>query len=293
MLPPEFEYTIKSINSVDAGNEMVRHFKSNFTININNSNEFDQWRHMFEQRNKCQFTIAQTKKCEGRYVSFKKLLTCSHNVQNGTVGVRKHTKCPANLWVKMRVIPKRIKRAKFDVESPCEISLTWEHNHPIIAADVLRHHSVDPEVDKKLINLFQHGHSPSSALNCIIMDIEENLQDDEKLEFVLADRAICPDYQHCYYIFQQLFRKQYGDPANNFKLQDFVDETNREIGEVCIVRNDYENSSQVAIVSPFMKRVHEHIEEAGELVFLDSSGGLDRDGLRIFLFMTHSKAGGN
>lgn len=41
-----------------------------------------------------------------------------------------------------------------------------------------------------------------------------------------------------------------------------------------------------------MKRVHATIRQSSELVFVDSSGGVDRFNCRVFLFMTHSCAGG-
>lgn len=41
-----------------------------------------------------------------------------------------------------------------------------------------------------------------------------------------------------------------------------------------------------------MKRVHKHIEAASEIVFMDSSGTVDRDGSRIFVLLTHSECGG-
>ena len=47
----------------------------------------------------------------------------------------------------------------------------------------------------------------------------------------------------------------------------------------------------VAAVTPLMERAHS-FPSAGELVFLDSSGNMDRDGLRVFLLMTWSEAGG-
>ena len=47
----------------------------------------------------------------------------------------------------------------------------------------------------------------------------------------------------------------------------------------------------VAAVTPLMGRAHS-LASAGEVVFLDSSGNMDRDGLRVFLMMTWSAAGG-
>nr|XP_047122908.1 uncharacterized protein LOC124806224 [Hydra vulgaris] len=40
-----------------------------------------------------------------------------------------------------------------------------------------------------------------------------------------------------------------------------------------------------------MKRVHERIRSSGEMVFLDSSGGMEEYNLRVFLMVTHSFSG--
>ncbi|XP_023311650.1 uncharacterized protein LOC111692125 isoform X2 [Anoplophora glabripennis] len=40
-----------------------------------------------------------------------------------------------------------------------------------------------------------------------------------------------------------------------------------------------------------MKRVHKYVEAASEIVFIDSSGTMDRDGSRIFVMLTHSECG--
>ena len=47
----------------------------------------------------------------------------------------------------------------------------------------------------------------------------------------------------------------------------------------------------IAAVTPLMERVHT-LPDAGEVVFIDASGGMDRHGQRVFLLMCWSPAGG-
>ncbi|XP_067936754.1 uncharacterized protein [Watersipora subatra] len=47
----------------------------------------------------------------------------------------------------------------------------------------------------------------------------------------------------------------------------------------------------VSIISPLMKRAHS-LREAGEMVFLDASGGMDGHLTRLFLLLTHCPGGG-
>ncbi|XP_025099422.1 uncharacterized protein LOC112567089 [Pomacea canaliculata] len=48
----------------------------------------------------------------------------------------------------------------------------------------------------------------------------------------------------------------------------------------------------VAICTPLMRRVHHTLKHSGEIVFIDSTGNVDRTGVRVFLLVTHSCLGG-
>ena len=49
----------------------------------------------------------------------------------------------------------------------------------------------------------------------------------------------------------------------------------------------------VAFVTPLMKRTHQKIAQSAELVFLDSAGGVDRYGTKVFNLMIKSSLGGH
>jgi len=267
-------------------------YTASFTVNAKNGKEFAQWKKAFEEKTHTQFNIRCTRQNKEAKFIFKQYLKCLHNVTRGKTGCHKHTACPARLTV---TITRDLEGSKNDVDNAnttCLVNLTWTHNHPVLAADVIRHHRVNTTTDDKLIHLFRHGHSPSSALQCLRTEIEDAYEDSRQVQLALADRATFPDYQHCHYVFRKLFNREYGSPDSSAKLSEFVASINADQGELCIASEDYDSKSLVAICTPLMKRVHGHIEEAAELVFVDSSGGFDRDGFRVFMFLTHSKAGG-
>ena len=58
-----------------------------------------------------------------------------------------------------------------------------------------------------------------------------------------------------------------------------------------VVTDTHEGETIVAAVTGLMSRAHS-LPEAGEVVFVDASGNMDRRGLRVFLLMTWSGAGG-
>ena len=269
------------------------HFTASFSVNLKTRLEFQEWKKEFEEKTHTQYTIRSTRHCKGEEVTFKQYLKCLHNVRKGKIGVRKHTACPAGLTVTIFSQSKCLKHEGQEKTSRCQIGLMWTHNHPIVAADVIRRHRVSSATDQKLIHLYKHGHSPSSALQYIRTEIEDDLPDAGRLDIALANRSICPDDQHCHYIFRKLFSREYGDPNDNANLIEFVKNINMELNELCVIQEDYGTKALVAICTPFMKRVHENIEESAELMFVDSSGGFDRDGFRIFILLTHCKAGGN
>ena len=47
----------------------------------------------------------------------------------------------------------------------------------------------------------------------------------------------------------------------------------------------------IAICTPLMKRVHKTHRASGEMVFVDSTGGLDCKNCNVFMLMTHSDDG--
>lgn len=75
-------------------------------------------------------------------------------------------------------------------------------------------------------------------------------------------------------------------------LKRFVDEYNESCGSICAKLSTEGSDIALAICSPLMKRVHEYLRSSGEVVFVDSSGNMDFEGTRVFLFNTASVAGG-
>lgn len=75
------------------------------------------------------------------------------------------------------------------------INLRNEHNHHLSCAGLVRR-DVSGETIEKLKQLFECGHTPSSALK----ELKHNLQVQEKDNYVnvAADRSICPDLSFCY-----------------------------------------------------------------------------------------------
>jgi hypothetical protein len=206
----------------------------------------------------------------------------------------KNTGCPSELTITIRAIHKRWqgKGPKPDPSLPCAVELNFSHNHALKSADVLRFRPVGEEVKAKLLDMFRKGHSPASALESHKVDIQ---LENEEYEHKLADRKYCPDYGSCYRLYRKEFSRAYGDGDREATL-DFlekkIDDYNSEAGSRCINVEQVGKENIIAICTPLMKRVHKHVKQASELVFVDSTGTVDKDGHRVFQIMTHNEIGG-
>ncbi|CAL9690696.1 unnamed protein product [Knipowitschia caucasica] len=178
-------------------------------------------------------------------------------------------------------------------EFPMIVNMRYIHNHPINCADALKHRDVSDEVKETFLKLFKAGHTPSSALEIHKYDMQTEDQDD--FVFNSADRAKIPDLQWCYRLYYSTAQKAYGGCNVNMleNLESLIERLNLEHGETVIKMNvTIDNQLIVAMCTPLMKRVLQMVEQSGEMIFMDSSGNMDRHNLRVFLLMTHSCCGG-
>ncbi|XP_041463997.1 uncharacterized protein LOC121415020 isoform X2 [Lytechinus variegatus] len=76
-------------------------------------------------------------------------------------------------------------------------------------------------------------------------------------------------------------------------LRTYISHYNTQVGSECMALDiTSDNKVVMAICTPLMKRVHEEVKHASELVFIDASSNMDRYGCSVFLLLTHSCAGG-
>lgn len=181
---------------------------------------------------------------------------------------------------------------------PMTVKFQLNHNHPILAGDVLRFRDVGDEAESKIVALLQNNHSPASALEVLKYDLQT--EHPENYILLSGDRYYCPDLSWCYRLYYRIFNKDYGSSSPSIDishLQTKLDMYNQEQAEglegryTAMAAVD-DGSPIIVICTPLMKRVHASIKHSGELVFMDSSGSMDRHNFRVFLMLTHSVAGG-
>jgi len=206
----EYRYKVESCKPIPGEEqfETTEHFEAVFIVTIHSREQFDEWKQRFEDKTHTQYTIMRTKLGEGERIIFKQYLKCLHNSRYGKIGKRNFTACSARLTVTLSNNPAA--SSKDSDMKGCRIELYWTHNHPNLATDFLHRHRVNTNTDGKLIQLYRHGHTPTSALRYIRTEIQDNLGEGECLEIAMANRSICPDYKHAQYIFKRHFKKAFG-----------------------------------------------------------------------------------
>ncbi|XP_064622685.1 uncharacterized protein LOC135484914 [Lineus longissimus] len=290
ILSDEYEYRLCSFSECPTSGG----FTATIRLPLRSKDEAKSWKKEFQECSKSTFRVSKTYPHVGEKVIFKEDLRCQHKTRTECSRLSsKNTKCSATMTISVKRIEKgrcRSKDAHLQI-FPMIVNMNFIHNHLLNSADALRHRDVSEEVTKKFLTMFEAGHSPSSALELHKYDMQIDHQDD--FIFASADRAKIPDLQWCYRLYHTIAKKAYGNSDLNMMkdLEKLVERLNSE-GETIIKMSTSDNQLIVAICTPLMKRVHQMVEQSGEMTFVDSSGNMDRHNLRLFLLMTHSCCGG-
>ena len=233
----------------------------------------------------------------------------------------KKTQCSSTLKITIHKPPKG-KVQKYRGTHKAHVKFIFHHNHPIESAHVLGFRPVAEATKVTYTQLFSSGHSASSAHH----HYEEEVLK-EQGQGSIADNAINPGVQwvHRFYrewrcnIFGEengkelfdrlreevrLYNEQYSDVGGKAILQAYSETISEERGS----ESDSDDmkpqkpkktkkvkSTQpfiLALCTPLMSRVHEHVLQSAELIFCDSSSSLDRFNVSLFIISTSHPAGG-
>ncbi|XP_065218759.1 uncharacterized protein LOC135844466 [Planococcus citri] len=207
----------------------------------------------------------------------------------------KHTNCQARMQITVKRIGHRCRSKDHHLPKfPTIIKFLSTHNHAFQCADHLKYKDVSDEICAKFIALFENGHSPMSALDTHKEDLFAEYGDEEYFIHI-SDRSECPDLQWCYRLYNSIRTSvsgMYCDDAEKESslLCTHLPEIQKNYAEY-IEFSLYEQKPVVAIVTPFMKRIHQKWPYSAELAFVDSTENFDRQQYRVFVLLTHSFIG--
>ncbi|XP_059401022.1 uncharacterized protein LOC132132600 isoform X2 [Carassius carassius] len=240
---------------------------------------------------------------EDQAVHLKAHYRCQHNVyvRSDTANQRrlsKNTCCEAKMVCTLVKTTEKRGGTSRSIDPhiptyPTSVRLYNVHNHNIFVAEALRHKDVGVKAIETLTQLFEVGHSPTSALAVLKSDLLA--EHGNKYVYVSANRAICPDLQFCYRLYQKLKKQEFGEQSGEgmlAALERQVESYNAACNDTCAkLKISSAGTPLVAICSPLMKQTHS-LSNSGEMCFMDSSGNMDRENCRVFLLLTHTCAGG-
>ncbi|RUS89148.1 hypothetical protein EGW08_003091 [Elysia chlorotica] len=158
-------------------------------------------------------------------------------------------------------------------EFPASVSPKWIHNHAICTASTLLYRDatffVRPAAEEKLIEFFNDGLSPSSALGALHRSIE----DDPNYVTIMGDRQIVPDYFFVNRLFNRYFENMYGKMKGEIMFADIL----KHVKSLDIKTANYidRNDLIIAIVTPLVERVYQLVPQSGEIAFMDASDSMD------------------
>ncbi|XP_022109708.1 uncharacterized protein LOC110989545 [Acanthaster planci] len=307
-----------------------------FRVNIKDELSAKEWLAKYQETTLATWRTARTYPNRGSRTLCRLEKRCQHMTcpRSKSADLRKgskNTNCPAVLIVIVRRTEFKRHNGKERMcrsedhhlpKWPMTVVLKHDHNHPLKAANMLRHRDVSKDVRKKLIKLFRAGHSATSALNMHQYDLQIEHGDD--YVFLSGDRHHNPDLNFTWRLYNQIFGKAKTNQGERPKhlpvpgeiideavgkrrdkrtftinsnpemvamLQEKIDKYNLENGD-CVRWKVESNHLVMAIVTPLMKRTHALIKYAGEMVFMDASGTMSRHNTQVFMMMTPSFAGG-
>ncbi|TDH08226.1 hypothetical protein EPR50_G00095590 [Perca flavescens] len=298
ILPEGYDHLVCSYEELSQAQ-----FRSHFKLRITSEDEVFKWLEYFQTSSGQVWRKAKTYPNCGRYNAYRVDLRCEHNTYPRPVKPAKKTKnmsCGAIMYLVLKREAGSHNRKSRSGDPHVKdgyllnIHLRYEHNHQLSCANVVRKRDASDETIAKLKTLFERGHSPSSALDIIKYDLQE--QEGESPIYTAADRSICPDMYFCYRLYYKLFQKAYTAPSEEKMLADLRDrlyQYNTVQGETSAKMEKTEcGQVAIAVCTPVMRRVHTKLSESGEIIFVDSSGNCERQSHRIFLLLAHSTAGG-
>ena len=150
--------------------------------------------------------------------------------------------------------------------------------------------------------MFVSGLTPSSAHMERKRKINEQFPECWAEKF--ADRSTLPDPMWVYYHHRKWTNKTVGSVdgidaiEKAFDLvKDFNEQCKKEVGDgdskdFAKIAQSEDGETVVAIVDPFMRRVHKTVPQCGDIIFVDATSNIDRGDTNIVHFVCPSPVGG-
>ena len=175
-----------------------------------------------------------------------------------------------------------------------KIQLNHTHNHVLACLEGLKFHPVSKDTKNEFISLFEEGYTASGAYSKYRENLLAKLGPDE-YTVRCASRALLPSYDWCFYEHRKFKSSRYGrmNSAESFRLsKEKIEKYCQDHGLELAKFTQREDKNYIAVLlDPMSLRVHETLPQAGDVVMLDATSGVDRIDSKVFRLVTPSPAG--
>ena len=245
-----------------------------------------------------------------------------HNTRN------KKCECPSSLKLTVTVPSKHSNPQTKSFEPilsshPTILKITYNHNHLIESVHVLSFRPISSKTKQLIFEYFQKGHSASSAYHWhetkLFLDSGEDqsaLVDRDKnptksdfmksggnmnLEVTMASLCLTTFRQKLMRTMLQWVAKVdmpfCRDLKANYnlaqKMHQILIQIKKVLKKCCkLKQTERETPMVVAVCTPLMNKVHQFTQQAGEMIFCDSTSTLDRFNTSLFVLSTSHPCGG-
>ena len=268
----------------------VDKFKAEIQINIDDTAEFIR---LYSESNNETLRLDTQNKNSTYY-------RCKHKTRyQGTSDVGKYLlKNPSNRIQNTNCTFSLVIKGSTHVDFNKLVVLKWNHNHSTTSLHSLTFKDISAETKTKIRKFFDAGLLPGAAHKDLIRQLRSECNSDEDYEEKLADRSIIPrrpDMNRLYGLFTK-------DMFGSCDVESMFEMLETKLNLLKQESSDYtfkllkfdEKLCQpfiLVVITPLMKRVHQMIANAKDLVFIDSSSNVEEFNLRVFIIVIHSVCG--
>ena len=119
------------------------------------------------------------------------------------------TGCPTTLT--LRVHSQNVSSSSLYGSHPCEVALTWDHNHSITSVHAISFRPIATETREQFYVYFEQGHLPSSSIHHHNLNFAIKYEGRQlHYQTALADRSINPLPKDIYYLYHKWRSEKHG-----------------------------------------------------------------------------------
>ncbi|XP_050697729.1 uncharacterized protein LOC126986080 isoform X2 [Eriocheir sinensis] len=242
------------------------HDSVTFRTNVKTKEEFERWKEIYCYRTNTCFNSVFIVPVTGRYKHFKKHFVCRHGVKHANKVTS--TGCKVQMEVTIRAVHKN-NDDKLLEEFPCYVTIKGQHNHPTDSADLQGQRRLLPSIKNMFLRYFEQGMTTAQAQkhHSMKMELVGDLNGP-------VNPSISPNYQSIANMRTQWLKKEPG-ALNNLTMLDAIACYASNHQDVTIKVDATYRRYIVVLVTPFMRRAHQELKEAGEVVFVDATTRVD------------------